>query len=302
LSKKFIVQFFTNSYRPYKILIFILNKSRSAILPILLSFLFFLSSGILIAQVKVCSWNLQNFGKTKSDTEIRFMTETLKGFDVVALQEVVAGYGGSQAVARLADELNRTGSKWDYQISDPTNSTPYATERYAFLWKTAKVKKINKATLEQNFVDEIDREPYLADFSYGEKTFTLVSFHAIPKKKQPETEIKYFKFLPDLHPEKNLIFLGDFNLPQSHTVFNPLKKMGYRPVLIEQKTTMKMQCVAEECLASEYDNIFFNYEKVEMLASGVVLIYKSFPDMKAVRRISDHVPVWAEFDFEGTSF
>ena len=270
-------------------------------LPILLSFFFFLFNGILIAQVKVCSWNLQNLGKTKSDTDIRFMAETLKTFDVVALQEVVAGYGGPQAVARLADELNRTGAKWDYEISAATNSTPYATERYAFLWKTAKVKKINRAVLEQNFVREIDREPFLADFSYGGNTFTLVSFHAIPKKKQPETEIKYFKFLPDLYPGKNLIFLGDFNVPQSHTVFNPLKKMGYRPVLKAQKTTMKMECVAEECLASEYDNIFFNSNKAEVLDSGVVLIYKSFPDMTAVRRISDHVPVWAEFDFGGGS-
>ena len=268
-------------------------------LPILLSFFFFLFNGILIAQVKVCSWNLQNLGKSKSDTEIRFMAETLKTFDVVALQEVVAGYGGPQAVARLADELNRTGARWDYVISAATNSTPYATERYAFLWKTAKVQKIKRATLEQNFVNEIDREPYLADFSYEGNTFTLVSFHAIPKKKQPETEIKYFKFLPDLYPAKNLIFLGDFNVPQSHTVFNPLKKMGYRPVLSGQKTTMKMECIAEECLASEYDNIFFNSNKADVLDSGVVLIYKSFPDMKSVRRISDHVPVWAEFDFGG---
>ena len=62
-----------------------------------------------------------------------------------------------------------------------------------------------------------------------------------------------------------------------------------------------MECIAEECLASEYDNIFFNTNKAELLTSGVVLIYKSFPDMKAVRRISDHVPVWAEFDFKGGS-
>lgn len=91
--------------------------------------------------------------------------------------------------------------------------------------------------------------------------------------------------------------MGDFNVPQSHTVFNPLKKIGYRPVLQDQKTTMKMKCVGEECLASEYDNIFYNCNTIQLLNSGVVLIYKSFPDMKAVRRISDHIPVWAEFEF-----
>ena len=84
-----------------------------------------------------------------------------------------------------------------------------------------------------------------------------MNYHAIPKKKQPETEIKYFKFLPGKYPGSNLIFLGDFNVPQNHTVFNPLKKIGYRPVFTGQKTTMKMEGVGEECLASEYDNIFY---------------------------------------------
>lgn len=264
--------------------------------PLLFIFLLLFSGNLLFAQVKISSWNLENFGKTKTASEIGFMANTLKDFDLVAIQEVVAGYGGTQAVAKLADALNRKGSKWEYMVSEPTQSTPYATERYAFLWKSATVKQVEKAWLDQNYVSEIDREPYMMDFCYKGKPFTLVSFHAIPKTKQPETEIKYFKFLPGKYSGKNLIFLGDFNIPQSHTVFNPLKKLGYRPVLQNQKTTMKMKCVGEECLASAYDNIFYNANTLELLSSGVVLIYKNFPDMKAVRRISDHLPVWAEFE------
>lgn len=262
---------------------------------IILFFLFF--GKLVFAQVRISSWNLQNFGKTKSESEINFVAEVLKENDVVALQEIVAGYGGIQAVAKLVDALNRRGSKWDYVVSDPTQSTPYATERYAYLWKTAKVVAQGRGWLDQNFVGEIDREPYLMDFTSEGKSFTLVNFHAIPKKKQPETEIKYLKFLPGIYPKKNLIFLGDFNVPQSHTVFNPLKKAGYLPLLIDQKTTMKMKCIRRECLASEYDNMFFNSGKFMLLNSGIVLIYKSFPDMKSVRRISDHIPIWGEFNF-----
>lgn len=260
----------------------------------LLFFLFFLMSGILIAQVKISSWNLQNFGKTKSEAEINFIASTLKDFDVVAIQEVVAGKGGAKAVARLADELNRKGAKWDYRISNPTKSTPYATERYAYLWKPDRVKPF-KAWLDQSYVHQIDREPFVMDFSFEGEAFTLVNFHAIPKKKQPETEIKYFKFFPRHYPERTLIFLGDFNASQNHTVFNPLKNMGYLPVFKKQKTSMKMECVGGVCLASEYDNIFYNSHKLEVLKSGVLLFYEAFPDMKAARRISDHIPVWAEF-------
>ncbi len=254
---------------------------------------------LLIAQVKISSWNLQNFGKTKSEAEVNFVADVLRDFDVVALQEIVAGYGGTQVVAKLADALNSKGAKWDYLVSEPTESTPYATERYAFLWKTSKVKRLERGWLEQNFVDKIDREPYLIDLSYNGKAFTLVNFHAIPKKKHPETEIKYFKFFPELYSGNNLIFLGDFNVPQSHTVFNPLKKIGYRSVIQNQRTTMKMNCVEGECLASEYDNMFYNSDEFELLNSGVVHFYTSFPDMVSARRISDHVPVWAELDFIG---
>jgi deoxyribonuclease-1-like protein len=257
----------------------------------------FLLTGTGVAQVKVCSWNIQNFGKSKSDAEILYIANTLKDFDIIALQEVVAGTGGAQAVARLADELNRKGSKWDYAISDPTISTPYASERYAYLWKTSRITKVREASLEQHYKDVIDREPFLIDFNYDGQNFTLVNFHAIPKEKQPETEIKYFRFFPDKYPDRNLIFLGDFNVPQSHTVFNPLKKIGYQPALVGQKTTMKMQCIGIDCLASELDNIFFNTFTTQMIGSGVILFYKSFPDVVAARNISDHIPIWAEIDF-----
>ncbi|RYG45426.1 MAG: endonuclease, partial [Chitinophagaceae bacterium] len=202
------------------------------------------------SSIAIGSWNLKDFGQSKSAGELKFIAKTIKDYDVAAIQEVVAGFGGSQAVARLANELNQTGSKWDYTVSEPTFGDSYKTERYAFLWKTARIKKNGKAWLEQKYKVEIDREPYYATFSMGSRTFTLVNFHAITKSKQPETEIKYFKFLPESYPDLNLIFCGDFNLPQSHTVFNPLRKMGYAPALQQQKTSLKLECKNDVCLSS----------------------------------------------------
>ncbi len=162
------------------------------------------------------------------------------------------------------------------------------------MWKTSIVKQIGKAWLEQRFATEIEREPYYATFSYKNKQFTVSNFHAITKKSQPETEIKYFKFLPELYPTSNLIFLGDFNCPQSHTVFNPLKKMGYVPLLIGQKTTLKMKPKNNDVLASEFDNIFYS-SKITKLDGGIVIFYKSFSTLKEARLISDHLPIWMEF-------
>lgn len=250
------------------------------------------------SQIKMLSWNVENFGKSKSNAEIAYIASILKEYDLIALQEIVAGYGGAQAVARLADELNRKGTKWEYTISDPTISTPNKKERYAFLWKTAHLKKIGKAWLEKKYALLMEREPYLCSFSYQNHEFTAVSFHAITKNKQPEREIKYFKFFPEEYPNLNLILMGDFNCPQSHSVFSTLRNIGFTTALVNQKTSLKRSCKNNVCLASEYDNIVFQKSKTKQLQSGIIHFYKNFNSIKEARKISDHCPVWMEFNLK----
>lgn len=259
-----------------------------------LSLLFLVFTFTAFSQVSVCSWNLMNFGKSKSDTELAFIATTINNYDIVTIQEVVAGNGGAKAVYRLVNILNNQGYQWDYAISNPTTSANASSkERYAFIWKTAKVKKIGACWLDQNFQQEIDREPYMGTFEYKGKQFTLASFHAVPKKKNPESEIKYFKLLPALYPKLNLVFMGDFNCGQSNTVFNPLKKMGYKSILVNQKTSLRQKCYHNDCLASEYDNMYYNSAKINRLQSGITLFYKSFLSVKEARKISDHIPIWS---------
>jgi len=146
------------------------------------------------ANITICSWNLKDLGNSKNDTEIRYIAGILKNYDINVLQEVVAISGGTQAVARLVDALNRSGSSWDYCISNPTSSSAYKAERYAFIWNKSKVSKVGDAWLEKKYNLEIDREPYFGTFRKEGKTFTLVNFHAITKSKQPETEISISSF------------------------------------------------------------------------------------------------------------
>lgn len=249
--------------------------------------------------ISICSWNLKDFGNSKSDSVIEFIASTVKDFDILAIQEVVAkDPGGAQSVTRLVDILNRKGAKWDYSISNKTSGSSYKSERYAFLWKPSKVTKVGDAWLEKQYSLEIDREPYFITFKSNGKLFTLVNFHAITKSKQPETEIKFFKFLPMEYPELNLIFAGDFNCPQSHSVFNPLKKMGFKPVFIDQKTSLRKKCINDDCLASEFDNIFYNVSKVNVTNSGVIHFYKTFSTLTEAESVSDHIPVYFQFNLQ----
>jgi deoxyribonuclease-1-like protein len=249
--------------------------------------------------IRLCSWNLKDFGQSKSNEEIRLIADIVNEFDVLAIQEVVAGPGGTNAVRVLADELNRKGSKWDYSISNPTSSgSTNTSERYAFIWRSSLLTKIGDAWLEQNYQEEIDREPFFAKFKANQNVFTLVNFHAAPKGKQPEHEIKYFKFLHELYTNSNFIFVGDFNCPQYNNVFSPLKKQGYLPALVNQKTTLKQECHDGECLASEYDNIFYDSNKVSSTGKGIIEFYQSFSSLENARFISDHVPIYFAFSFK----
>ena len=73
----------------------------------LFKLLFLLITTTTFCQVKLLSWNVENLGSSKSEKDISFIVNTIKDYDIVCLQEVVAGDGGAQAVAKLADELNR---------------------------------------------------------------------------------------------------------------------------------------------------------------------------------------------------
>lgn len=244
------------------------------------------------AQVKIMTWNLLNVGKSKTDENIEYIAKVIKQTDIIAIQEVVTNPSGAQTIAKIHEELNRSsGAKWDYAISDPTVSSPYRSERYAYMWKTSKVKLKGKPFLEPTYVEEIEREPYMATFIYKGKELTISSIHTLPTKHQPETEIKYLKFFPEVYPEHNLIFLGDFNLTEQHSVFNPLKKLGYVPSFTEQKSSLKQKCIKGDCLASEYDNIFYHTDKNELVKAKPILFFEDFEDITIARRISDHIPL-----------
>ncbi len=247
-------------------------------------------------EIKLLTWNIRDLGKSKSDAEISFIAKNIRNFDLISIQEVVAGYGGAQAVARLVAELNING-KWEYSISDPTNSTsPYISEKYAFIWNTKKVKKIGNSWLEKTYDAEIEREPFFARFAFGTKTITLINFHARPRESQPETEVKYFKFYPSQFPNDILIFASDFNLPENHTVFNPLKKMGFLPAITGNKTSLKKSPdQLGNYLMHQKDNIFYDSNKLTAIDSGVLDFVPQCASLEEANMISDHLGVWLRF-------
>lgn len=260
-------------------------------------FIFLFTFQSLIAQVQVVSWNIANFGASKTSEQVVFLAQYLRSYDIVVLQEIVAVSGGAQQIAAMIDALNRKGRQWDYDVSAPTLSSAYKTERYAYLWKPSRVQLIGKPWLESTRAQAIYREPCYATFQFEGHHFTLENFHAITASKQPEREIKYFNYLPAQYPQLRLLFFGDFNCIDSHTVFNPLRQQGYLPAFTAQKTSLKKNCVNGDCLSKPFDNFWYPKDFVRVVNPTVLHFYRLFSDFTAARSLSDHVLILVTLEF-----
>ena len=237
------------------------------------------------------SWNIRDFGNSKDSVEIEHIAEVLRNADVVSIQEVVAGSGGSKAVARLADDLNRKGAKWEYQISNPTGSPKGAKERYALLWKTSRFKKRGKGRLLKELDAQIFREPFLMTLYTNNRKISILSFHARPKKEAaPEIEVlsEYLK------NQKDLIVVGDFNLNYSSNSFQAFRKRCFNAVIDDQKTTIKKSCKNGNYLLNSFDNIIYPWD-MNVYKCGTIDYIESCDNVKTANKLSDHLPVMMQF-------
>ncbi len=250
-----------------------------------------------IDTINLVSWNIRDFGKTKNSKELDDIAEILRDADIIAIQEVVTGFGGAQAVAKLADILNRKGNKWDYAVSDPTHSSKYVTERYAFIWKTKHIKIKNRGWLLDELDAEVDREPFLLDFYLNKQKFTVINFHSRPHDKNPESEIDALSsFAVDSLPTP-LIIAGDFNVDEKEPVFDLLKSKGYNPTIANQRTTLKKTCKRGKYLNYPIDNIFYS-NNIKKIDGGVIDFVRLCDRLEQARNLSDHLPVFLKFYLE----
>jgi endonuclease/exonuclease/phosphatase family metal-dependent hydrolase len=253
--------------------------------------------------VRVVSWNLYNWGRTKDDQEIEIATETLRDFDLVAVQEVVTSPPGAQAIGKLDAALDRTGFEWDYRISDRT--TGNGSERYAFLWKPSRVQLVGQAWLDPSLAAPIDREPYLARFEHRKtkQRLLVASLHAVPSSKNPAREVALLDRLHKRYEADHVVLLGDFNLDEDDAAFNDLRRLGYRAVLDDQPTSLgrTRDPGPNGHLASEYDNIFVATGPLRAARGGVIDFTDRFSSLKEARSLSDHLPVFVDVQWTGTA-
>ncbi len=254
-------------------------------------------------EVSILSWNIAHLGKTKSPEEIEFMCSIMQGYDIIAIQEVVANDpAGARAVAQISDILNRSGSKWDYKVSHPTTGTSQQKERYAFIWNTAIVKINGRPWLDESLADIVCREPYLARFNMGEQSFLIANYHSIPHSKKPQWENKQVLQLPMLYPNDKILIAGDYNISSTDKFWDLLNDQHLQLTPFGDKSTLRRACTSNNDFTySNHAIDFFIYEKAELnvVKSSVIDYVGKCEHLNFARSISDHLPVFCTFKIPG---
>jgi len=247
-------------------------------------------------ELNIVSWNLKDFGKTRTDDDIDMIANVIQEYDIIAIQEVVAkDRGGVKAVERLCNQLNAHQTIWKFIYSQPTNSpSGNISERYAFLYKETKVSLITAYLIEE-LESYVNREPYVASFDFKGIGITIVNYHACTHQNHyPERqEIKYVTAWLRNEHYSDVVFVGDMNLNVNDKGFDSLKN-SFENVFNGEKTSLKEECVFGNYLSKAEDNIFYSLNNFRFL-NGKAINFIGTINCESVswkrNSFSDHLPI-----------
>lgn len=287
---------------------------------------------ILDRNILIGTWNIRSFGRvTKkwksqgSDSpkrdfySVQCIAEIISRFDVVAIQEVTSSIQGLRYVMKLL------GDHWNFILTDVTKGDKGNNERMAFVFDTRKVnisglaaelvvpfekgQVIAEGALDRQF----DRTPYAVSFKSGSKTFILVTLHIRYGKNQADriSEIKEIarwikEWANNVHSfSQNLIVLGDFNIDKTGDIlYDTFVSEGLHvpdDLQYQSRTIFKETKHYDQIAWFQDSNhapvLSLNYQQGNIYDfKGFVFLNDNLSNNSLSWRLSDHLPMWAEFN------
>lgn len=274
----------------------------------------------------VASWNIANLGlQDRRSDEYKLLAEIISWFDVIAIQEVNDNLEGLRGIQ---DHLP---NNYFATFSDKAGND----ERAAFLIDGNKVStlelfgEISVPPAEQRHIKlpgvtrqfrGFDRTPVLMSFSAGEFEFVIVNVHLYfgddntTDRQRRALEAYATSRWGDLRRDdahsyvENIITVGDFNIPKvepGDLIYTALRRRGM------QRPEHSTQIASNIANDKHYDQIMFFPGATKDRFTGQIGVFDFdgalFGDLWATRSaalfrgylryyISDHRPIWAEFD------
>lgn len=251
--------------------------------------------------ILIASFNIQAFGEEKMK-DMRVMERivaVIRQFDIVAIQEIRAK--DQTLIPRLLALVNANGAKYDYVIG-PRLGRSSSQEQYAYVYDSTTVVTHTNATYTvEDKTDLLHREPLVARFvtrvppNVRPFSFSLVNIHTDPDEVKDEVRILHtvlkgireFEYLSA--SEDDVILMGDLNANPRQ--FGDLAKIPGIYWIIDNEPTNTIR-------KSIYDNMIFDRGLTNEYTgrSGVLDLMEMFQiKTDEALRISDHLPIWAEF-------
>lgn len=294
----------------------------------------------------IATWNIRHFDgltekwlsawadRPKRDVHaLVCITEIVRRFDVVALQEVKGSFKALRHMMKLL------GPDWGMILTDVNQGAQGNNERLAFVFDLRRVRpsglaaelvvvgntnRVLKEAVDPAHTPPFARTPYAVAFNAGHCTFILVTLHVIygkgAEERRPELQ-QIARWMADWAEEvsswgQNLIVLGDFNIDRfGDPAYEAFTRSGLRP---PQELRNLPRTIADgnlrpgaspkfydqiawfadtqglQLLSLRYSNKAGHFDFISPLTStDRVLAGRTKAELSA--RISDHYPLWAEF-------
>lgn len=254
--------------------------------------------------IRIASFNIQVFGQSKLNKPMvmQDLAKVVRQFDVVAIQEIRSK---EPVLPRFIELINSTGQhNYGYVIGERLGRTS-SKEQYAFVYDRATIE-VDESSMYTvpGLSKQLHRPPFVALFRArgppAEEAFTfqLINIHTDPDDTKIELNAldDAYRFVRDhLAPGQNrkeddVILLGDLNVDERH--LGQVAELPYIKWMVtgETKTNTRQN--------KQYDNIVYNQRAtIEFTGrSGVFNLMSELGRSSAeALKISDHMPVWAEF-------
>jgi endonuclease/exonuclease/phosphatase family metal-dependent hydrolase len=280
----------------------------------------------------IATWNLANFARVTKRWDSRpndnprrnlqdlcCIAEVVSRFDVVALVEVKRNLEAFRLLLQIL------GPDWGFIVSDTTEGDPGHDERLGYVFDLRRVRPsglvgeivIPDASLaapDAVIRKQFARTPYSVSFHAGSKTFTLVTLHILygdkPADRTPELRgiAKWLSEHADDPDEfnRNFIALGDFNIDRHD---DP----NWRAFVVEYGLSPPYELMDVPRTVGDTQSLHSYFDQIAWFTKGpraaLTLRYRNaggfiwtdtlltdLPQTTKQARISDHYPLWAEFE------
>ena len=255
--------------------------------------------------IRIATFNIQVFGtsKEKKSQVMDTLAEIVRRFDLVAIQEIRATDQG--LIPRFVKRINVGGAHYGHVVGPRLGRTS-SKEQYVYIFDTKRIAVDRRSIYTAaDPEDYLHREPLVTRFRVlgptdrPAFTFNLINIHTDPDETGTELNALDDVFVAvqsNASREDDVIMLGDLNVDDRH-----LGELGRLPgmawVVAGQKTNTRQ--------TKSYDNILFNRHATGEFTGnwGILNLMTEFGLSKSqALKISDHMPVWAEFSvFEAPS-